>query len=183
MRIARPGEDKCLSNTRCKYTDCVEVCRVEAFAKGLNFLVIDPDECIDCDGCVPACPADAIFAEDHVPADQRALISTPYAATSMAEFFMEQGRDILIVYDDVTRHARAYRELSLLLRRPPGPEAYPGDIFCIHSRLLARSTHLRESAGFLGVLFVFSGHVIHRYPRSLDLLAVSPHQNTDGPVF
>ncbi len=66
----------------------------------------------------------------------------PYAATSMAEYFMEQGRDVLIVYDDLTQHARAYRELSLLLRRPPGREAFPGDIFYIHSRLLERSTHL-----------------------------------------
>lgn len=68
----------------------------------------------------------------------------PYAATSIAEFFMEQGRDVLIVYDDLTHHARAYRELSLLLRRPPGREAFPGDIFYIHSRLLERSTHLSE---------------------------------------
>jgi len=72
---------------------------------------------------------------------------TPYAATTMAEYFMRQGRDVLIVYDDLTRHARAYRELSLLLRRPPGREAYPGDIFYIHSRLLERSTHLNEAAG------------------------------------
>ncbi len=68
----------------------------------------------------------------------------PYAATSIAEHFMEQGRDVLIVYDDLTHHARAYRELSLLLRRPPGREAFPGDIFYIHSRLLERSTHLRK---------------------------------------
>jgi F-type H+-transporting ATPase subunit alpha len=68
----------------------------------------------------------------------------PYAATSIAEHFMEAGRDVLIVYDDLTHHARAYRELSLLLRRPPGREAFPGDIFYIHSRLLERATHLGD---------------------------------------
>ncbi|BBP01078.1 alternate F1F0 ATPase, F1 subunit alpha [Sulfuriferula nivalis] len=71
----------------------------------------------------------------------------PYAATSIAEYFMQQGRDVLIVYDDLTNHARAYRELSLLLRRPPGREAFPGDIFYIHSRLLERATHLSKEFG------------------------------------
>ncbi|MFJ2536014.1 MULTISPECIES: alternate F1F0 ATPase, F1 subunit alpha [unclassified Pseudomonas] len=71
----------------------------------------------------------------------------PYAATSIAEYFMESGRDVLIVYDDLTHHARAYRELSLLLRRPPGREAFPGDIFYIHSRMLERATHLNEERG------------------------------------
>jgi F-type H+-transporting ATPase subunit alpha len=71
----------------------------------------------------------------------------PYAATSIAEHFVEQGRDVLIVYDDLTHHARAYRELSLLLRRPPGREAFPGDIFYIHARLLERATHLRPELG------------------------------------
>jgi F-type H+-transporting ATPase subunit alpha len=71
----------------------------------------------------------------------------PYAATTMAEYFMEQGQDVLIVYDDLTSHARAYRELSLLLRRPPGREAFPGDIFYVHSRLLERSTHLNAAKG------------------------------------
>ncbi len=71
----------------------------------------------------------------------------PYAATSMAEYFMEQGRDVLVIYDNLSYHARAYRELSLLLRRPPGREAYPGDIFYIHSRLLERSTRLRPEHG------------------------------------
>lgn len=71
----------------------------------------------------------------------------PYAATSIAEHFMEKGREVLIVYDDLTQHARAYRELSLLLRRPPGREAFPGDIFYIHSRLLERATHLNAQRG------------------------------------
>ena len=71
----------------------------------------------------------------------------PYAATSIGEYFMAQGRDVLIVYDDLTQHARSYRELSLLLRRPPGREAFPGDIFYIHSRLLERATHLNKQQG------------------------------------
>jgi len=71
----------------------------------------------------------------------------PYAAFAMAEYFMEKGRDTLVVLDDLTRHARSYRELSLLLRRPPAREAYPGDIFYIHSRLLERSTHLHDKLG------------------------------------
>jgi F-type H+-transporting ATPase subunit alpha len=75
------------------------------------------------------------------------LYVTPYAATSIAEHFMEAGRDVLIVYDDLTQHARAYREISLLLRRPPGREAFPGDIFYIHSRLLERATHLSKERG------------------------------------
>jgi len=72
---------------------------------------------------------------------------TPYAATSIAEYFMEKGRDVLIVYDNLTQHAEAYRELSLLLRRPPGREAFPGDIFYIHSRILERATHLSRERG------------------------------------
>jgi F-type H+-transporting ATPase subunit alpha len=71
----------------------------------------------------------------------------PYAATSIAEHFMEAGRNVLIVYDDLTQHAQSYRELSLLLRRPPGREAFPGDIFYIHSRLLERATHLCKELG------------------------------------
>ncbi|GAB4365904.1 MAG: alternate F1F0 ATPase, F1 subunit alpha [Methylohalobius crimeensis] len=86
-----------------------------------------------------------VVASDADPPGLRFI--TPYAATTMAEYFMEQGRDALIVYDDLTRHARAYRELSLLLQRPPGREAYPGDIFYIHSRLLERATHLRREHG------------------------------------
>ncbi len=72
---------------------------------------------------------------------------TPYAAMSMGEYFRDRGQDALVVIDDMTRHAWAYRELSLLLRRPPGREAYPGDIFYVHSRMLERSTHLSEELG------------------------------------
>ena len=73
--------------------------------------------------------------------------AAPYAATSVAEYFMERGQDAVVVYDDLTWHARAYRELALLLRRPPGREAFPGDIFYIHARLLERATHLKEEFG------------------------------------
>ncbi|MBN1458896.1 MAG: F0F1 ATP synthase subunit alpha, partial [Armatimonadetes bacterium] len=96
---------------------------------------------------------------DHDAMDYTAVVATtgddppglqyvaPYAATSIAEYFAYRGDDVLIVYDDLTTHARAYRELSLLLRRPPGREAYPGDIFYVHSRLLERATNLREDRG------------------------------------
>jgi F-type H+-transporting ATPase subunit alpha len=71
----------------------------------------------------------------------------PYSATSIGEYFMSKGKDVLVVYDDLTAHARAYRQMSLLLRTPPGREAYPGDIFYLHSRLLERATHLRPKFG------------------------------------
>ncbi len=71
----------------------------------------------------------------------------PYSATTIGEYFMKKGKDVLVVYDDLTAHARAYRQMSLLLRTPPGREAYPGDIFYLHSRLLERATHLRADFG------------------------------------
>lgn len=103
----------------------------------------------------------------------------PYAATSMAEFFMEGGEDVLIVYDDLTRHARAYRELSLLLRRPPGREAYPGDIFYVHSRLLERPTRLREGGGSMTALPIIETQAqnISAY-ISTNLISI-----TDGQIY
>ncbi|HOY65644.1 MAG TPA: alternate F1F0 ATPase, F1 subunit alpha [Candidatus Ozemobacteraceae bacterium] len=94
-------------------------------------------------GALPRCVV--VVAE---PAEGPGLeYLAPYAATSIAEWFMERGRDVLVVYDDLGSHARAWRELSLLMRRPPGREAFPGDVFYIHSRLLERSTHLNRERG------------------------------------
>lgn len=86
-----------------------------------------------------------VVGEDDAPPGLQFV--APYAATTIGEYFMEQGRDVLVIYDDLTAHARAYRELSLLLRRPPGREAFPGDVFYLHSRLLERSTHLSAQLG------------------------------------
>ena len=86
-----------------------------------------------------------VAADADTPAGMR--YAAPYAGCSVSEYFMERGEDTLVVYDDLTRHARTYREISLLLRRPPGREAYPGDIFYIHSRLLERATQLNEERG------------------------------------
>lgn len=86
-----------------------------------------------------------VVAASHAPPGIRQV--APFAATSMAEALMEDGHDVLIVYDDLTQHARSYRELSLLLRRPPGREAYPGDVFYLHARLLERATQLSDRRG------------------------------------
>ncbi len=105
----------------------------------------------------------------------------PYAATSVAEHLMAEGHDVLIVYDDLTQHARSYREISLLLRRPPGREAFPGDIFYVHSRLLERATHLRpgEGGGSLTALPIIE-------TEAQDISAYIPTNLisiTDGQIF
>jgi len=109
------------------------------------------------------------------------LYIAPYAATSMAEYFAEQGRDVLIVYDTLSAHATAYRQLSLLLKRPPGREAYPGDIFYIHSRLLERSAKLAKKFGggsitALPICETFAENIAAYIPTNLISI-------TDGQIF
>jgi F-type H+-transporting ATPase subunit alpha len=93
----------------------------------------------------------------------------PYAGCTMAEFLMYQGQDVLIVYDDLSKHADAYRELSLLLRRPPGREAYPGDIFYLHSRLLERACKLRDGKSItaLPIVETRQGNISAYIPTNL----------------
>lgn len=105
----------------------------------------------------------------------------PFAGCAIAEAWMAQGKDTLIVYDDLTTHAQAYRELSLLLRRPPGREAYPGDIFYLHSRLLERSTHLAPSHGggsmtALPIVETREGEIAAYIPTNLISI-------TDGQIY
>lgn len=88
-----------------------------------------------------------IVVNAHASESPLNLYLSPYVGCTLGEYFMRKGRDVLIVYDDLTTHATAYRELSLLLRRPPGREAYPGDIFFIHSRLLERAGKLSAECG------------------------------------
>ncbi|MGO8866537.1 MAG: F0F1 ATP synthase subunit alpha, partial [Alphaproteobacteria bacterium] len=106
---------------------------------------------------------------------------TPYAACAMAEYFTAQGRDALLVIDDLTKHAAAYRQVSLLLRRPPGREAYPGDIFYIHSRLLERAAKLGPERGggsltALPIAETQAGNISAYIPTHLISI-------TDGPIY
>ncbi|MBO6213994.1 MAG: F0F1 ATP synthase subunit alpha, partial [Lachnospiraceae bacterium] len=105
----------------------------------------------------------------------------PYSGTAMAEFFMHQGKDVLIVYDDLSKHAMAYRAISLLLERPPGREAYPGDVFYLHSRLLERSCRLSPERGggsitALPIIETQAGDVSAYIPTNVISI-------TDGQIF
>jgi len=105
----------------------------------------------------------------------------PYAGCSMGEFFMHNGKNVLIVYDDLSKHAVAYRAMSLLLRRPPGREAYPGDIFYIHSRLLERAAKLSDELGAgsltaLPIIETLAGDVTSYIPTNVISI-------TDGQIF
>jgi len=105
----------------------------------------------------------------------------PYAGCSMGEYFMNKGRDVLIVYDDLSKHAVAYRAMSLLLRRPPGREAYPGDVFYIHSKLLERAAKLSDKLGggsltALPIIETLAGDVTAYIPTNVISI-------TDGQIF
>ena len=105
----------------------------------------------------------------------------PYAGTAMAEYFMHKGKDVLIVYDDLSKHAVAYRAISLLLERSPGREAYPGDVFYLHSRLLERSSHLSDKLGggsitALPIIETQAGDVAAYIPTNVISI-------TDGQIF
>ncbi len=105
----------------------------------------------------------------------------PFAATSMGEYFMYSGKDVLIIYDDLSKHAVAYRELSLLLQRPSGREAYPGDVFYLHARLLERSAHLSDARGggsmtALPIIETQSGDISAYIPTNTISI-------TDGQIF
>lgn len=105
----------------------------------------------------------------------------PYSATSLAEFFMDQKKDVLIIYDDLSKHAVSYREISLLLRRPPGREAYPGDVFYLHSRLLERASRRNEESGggsitALPIIETQAGDISAYIPTNVISI-------TDGQIF
>jgi F-type H+/Na+-transporting ATPase subunit alpha len=105
----------------------------------------------------------------------------PYAGTAFGEFFMDQGKDALIIYDDLSKHANAYRQMSLLLRRPSGREAYPGDVFYLHSRLLERAARLNENYGggsltALPVIETQAGDISAYIPTNVISI-------TDGQIF
>lgn len=105
----------------------------------------------------------------------------PYAGCAMGEEWMENGEDVLIVYDDLSKHAVAYRTLSLLLRRPPGREAYPGDVFYLHSRLLERAARLNENYGggsltALPIIETQAGDISAYIPTNVISI-------TDGQIF
>lgn len=109
------------------------------------------------------------------------LYIAPYAGVAMAEYFMDQGKDVLCVYDDLSKHAWAYREISLLLRRPPGREAYPGDVFYLHSRLLERACRRNAEAGggsitALPIIETQAGDVTAYIPTNVISI-------TDGQIF
>ena len=109
------------------------------------------------------------------------LYIAPYAGAAMGEYFMYKGRDVLIIYDDLSKQAAAYRELSLLLQRPPGREAYPGDVFYLHSRLLERAARLSEEAGggsmtALPIIETQAGDISAYIPTNVISI-------TDGQIF
>ena len=133
------------------------------------------------------------LSEDHGAMEYTTVISatasdsaslqffSPYAGVTMAEYFRDNGKHALIVYDDLSKHATAYRQLSLLLRRPPGREAYPGDVFFLHSRLLERAAKMSDEKGAgsltaLPIIETQAGDVSAYIPTNVISI-------TDGQIF
>lgn len=119
----------------------------------------------------------AATASDPAPL----LYISPYSGCAMGEYFMDQGKDVLIIYDDLTKHAVAYREISLLLKRPPGREAYPGDVFYLHSRLLERASKVEAALGggsitALPIVETQAGDISSYIPTNVISI-------TDGQIF
>jgi F-type H+-transporting ATPase subunit alpha len=120
-----------------------------------------------------------IFASASDPAPLQFI--APYAGATLGEFFRDSGRDVLVVYDDLSKHAAAYRQVSLLLRRPPGREAYPGDVFYLHSRLLERASKLSDELGggsltALPIIETQAGDIAAYIPTNVISI-------TDGQIF
>lgn len=148
-------------------------CAIGQRASGTARVIADLEKC----GVMSQCIVMIAGGDDEAGLQYIA----PYAATSIGEWFMERGKDVLVVYDDLTAHARAYRQMSLLLRTPPGREAFPGDIFYIHSRLLERSTHLRPEYGggsltALPIVSTEAGNISAYIPTNIISI-------TDGQIY
>ncbi len=151
----------------------------------LHLLRHRPEALVDCAGGADADRAGAmghtiiVAASASEPAPM--LYLAPYAATAMGEYFRDNGKHALVMYDDLSKHAMAYREISLLLRRPPGREAYPGDVFYLHSRLLERSSKMSNERGggsltALPVIETQAGDVSAYIPTNVISI-------TDGQIF
>jgi F-type H+/Na+-transporting ATPase subunit alpha len=162
----------CITNQKGKGVVCIYCCIGKSFSSLLKAVrILKLAGALDYT-LVVAAPASSIPAEQYL---------APYSATALGEYFFYQGRDVLVVFDDLTKHAWAYRQISLLLERPPGREAYPGDIYYIHSQLMERSGKLNPqlnggSMTFLPIADTLAQDVTGFIPSNLISM-------TDGQVY